>query len=78
MLRFFEKLGLIDVLFARIRLDDTDMHAREGGGGFAAYGIGLKAGAIVAARKLTVRAIVAARKLTQCARSRVDHGVGVG
>ena len=36
--------------FIRVLLDDTDMHAREGGGGFAAYGINTEAGAIIIVR----------------------------
>ena len=31
-------------------LDDVDMHMREGGGGFAAYGIDPKVGAVVIVR----------------------------
>ncbi len=34
----------------RVLLDDTDMHDREGGGGFSAYGIDPQAGAIVVVR----------------------------
>ncbi|RPD52967.1 hypothetical protein L226DRAFT_511090 [Lentinus tigrinus ALCF2SS1-7] len=36
--------------WSKVLLDDTDMHAREGGGGFAAYGISPEAGAIVIVR----------------------------
>ncbi|KAL1941311.1 hypothetical protein VTO73DRAFT_7523 [Trametes versicolor] len=36
--------------WSKVLLDDTDMHAREGGGGFAAYGIDPCVGAIVIVR----------------------------
>ena len=34
----------------RVLLDDVDMHGREGGGGFDAYGINREVGAIVVVR----------------------------
>ncbi|KAI8995217.1 FAD binding domain-containing protein [Trametes punicea] len=36
--------------WSKVLLDDEDMHGRSGGGGFATYGIDLRAGAIVVVR----------------------------
>ena len=36
--------------FRRVLLDDTDVHGRAGGGGYAEYGIDTHAGAIVVVR----------------------------
>lgn len=41
---------LTHICVYRVLLDDTDMHDREGGGGFFAYGIDPQAGAIVVVR----------------------------
>ena len=39
-----------DALFHRVLLDDTDLHGRSGGEGYAKYGLDEHAGAIVVVR----------------------------